>query len=193
MRNLLIAAIIVVMMFVSSCVVVENTCPQQNQTITEVELFSTDVLTLLDEGRLSSTKVTVDGVKLGDSFQDVVKRLGAPAIIDEYYDDAVLNAKYETADGKAAYIFHVENETVTRMVIREGVNDRLPSGSKIDMTLEEITARFGKPDRSEDVSLGTSGYRAYYYDSLGLEIYHQRKKMIGFALVAPRPVVASAQ
>lgn len=193
MRLLTIIAVLT-MMLLSGCIVVENTCDDPTQPTPVItpgdtyELFTDDALTLIDQKKITSDQVTVDGVSLGDDFNKIVQLLGPPNVIDEFYDDNVINAKYENEEGSTMYIFHLENDSVTRIVIRGGANTRLPEGSKVKMDLATITSRFGKPDYTEDVLLANSGYRTYYYYTRGLEIYHVRKDMIGYALIAPGPV-----
>lgn len=191
-RNLWIIAIIVIML--SSCIVVESPCPAtQGDQVTVVaddryELLEDDALTLIDQRKITGDQVTVDGVGLGDGFQDLLDAIGTPQVIDEFYDDNIINAKYENEDGETTYIFHLENDSITRIVIRGGLNPRLPEGSKINIDLADITTRFGKPEFNEDVLLANSGYRTYYYYTRGLEIYHARKNMIGYAFVMPQEV-----
>jgi len=195
--RLLTIIVILSMMLLSSCIVVENTCPEQPVTTTAGptdmhELFEEDVLGLIDKKTITADKVTVDGVALGDKMQDLMEHIGVPQVIDEFFDEdgviGITNAKYETEDGRTLYIFHLENNSVSRIVLREGANERLPEGSKVKMDLATITTKFGKPDYTEDVLLANTAFRTYYYYTRGLEIYHKRKKMIGYAFIPSQPV-----
>ena len=192
MNRVVTLTVILCLVLLTSCIVVESACPPgtevQPSTDTRHELFEEDVLTLIDDDAITSNQVTVDGVGLGDSFQDLINAIGTPQVIDEYTEDNIINAKYENELDQTTYIFHFENDKVTRIVIRPGLNDRLPEGSKIDMDLSTITSRFGKPDFSEDVLLAHRGFRTYYYYPKGIELYHKAKKLIGYALVVPQLV-----
>ena len=149
------------------------------------ELFKTDVLDLIDKKQITSAQVTVDGVQLGDNFQEAIDKVGYPQYIDEFLDGVVLNAKYENEDGTTKYLLHFENNVLTRIVIRE-TTPGLIGTSVPDMDQAEITSRFGKPDASEDNAGNTVSFRTYYYYDLGLEVYHKRKHMIGYAFVMPQ-------
>lgn len=197
------------LLLLGGCITVDQACPepatgaQSNQsTMTTTPSTQphamgakelTDQALLSDLGKsISATDVTVNGVRLGDDFQQMLDMLGTPQVIDEFDGDDVINAKYENDEGFTSVIYHFEQGKISRIVVRGGLNDKLPSANQVNMTLDDITRTFGKPDKEEDVLLKDSGYRVYYYYDKGLEIYHVRKHMVGYALVPPQKAAEMA-
>lgn len=150
--------------------------PELNLTM--YELTNTDVLRLMDDNLITSKQVTVFGIKLGDPPSALIKKMGAPQYIDDFGD--VVNFKYEAPNtNETIIIFHMVNDEIKRIVIREGMQQVLINESRLGMNLRNITDKFGKPDKTQD----TIFVRTYSYDDLGLEINHRRKIMNSYAFV----------
>lgn len=170
----------------SACIIVE---PCDNTTVNatpdlqgEYDLTQTDVFALLKEGSIKSDQVSVGGVSLGGGFSDVSDSFGLPYSLEEY-EGGIVNARYvEPNTNLTTLIFHLENNSITRIVVRSPFNDNLHGDTVIDMKKDDMTAFFGKPDSFEDAtSLVT-----YYFNDMGLEMYLKRKNVIGFGLVPPK-------
>jgi len=148
-----------------------------------IELTGYDVLDLMDQRLITGDQVAVYGVKLGDSFTDMVKALNSPQYIDEYINLNIVNAKYTDQRLNATIIFHLEDDIIERITVKPGMNPALINRSKIGAwKLANITTAFGKPD----VTYDTQFIRVYEYHDLGLEIFHKRKSMYYYSFVRPQ-------
>jgi len=141
-----------------------------------------DILDMIDKNLITGAAVTVEGVKLGDSLPQVVSKLGAPQYIDEYHDVNIVNIQYNDDDGKSMFVFHLRDDKVARMTIKPAYNVKLVG--KTDMRkwhLHNITLAFGKPD----VTYDSSYFRVYEYHDKSMELFHRRKRLMGFSFVDP--------
>jgi len=139
--------------------------------LTNVDLFSLE--------NWNSYDVTVKGVALGDTLDQVEQILGDPDDV-QIYNPVVSTLVYKE-NGKDALLFYIANKQVRRIIIRPGFNDHLIGKTKIDYELRAIYDEFGIPDEQEDVSK----QRIFEYHSKGLEVYNRNKQMTAFALVPP--------
>lgn len=147
------------------------------------EITEHDVLTLIDDKQITGDQISYQGVKIGDSFTDMVRALDSPNYIDEYFDINVVNAKYTDDTGNATVLFHLKDDVVERITVRPGSNPVLVNRSKITgWSLDNITTSFGKPDHTYD----TQFIRVYEYHDLGFEIMHKRKSMYYYSFVRPK-------
>ena len=171
--------IILVVLFLAACIIK----PPEDLAKPTYEITEHDVLDLLDKKQITGDQVSYMGVKIGDSFTDMVRALDSPNVIDEYFDLNIVNAKYTDELGNATVLFHLQDDVVERITIRPGLNPDLINRSKIeDWSLDNITTSFGKPDYSYD----TQFIRVYEYHDLGFEIFHKRKSMYYYAFVRPK-------
>jgi len=121
---------------------------------------------------------------LGDPLPKVLKAFGPPHLIDEYAELGIVNVRYNNdIMNKTALIFNVVNDSIQRITIKEGFQPHLINNTEISRYhLHNITSTFGKPDHMYD----SKYIRVYEYHPEGLEIFHKRKHMTGFALVYPK-------
>ncbi len=147
------------------------------------ELTQYDVLELLSKKQIKSTNVAVRGIKLGDRFMDVKNKIGLPDYVEDYYDGKATNLKYEK-NGETSMIVHLENNIVTRIVVREGMNSELAGKSRIGMNIEDVTVTFGKPTEFEDSIFG----RTYRYKPRGLEVYMKKQHVFGYGFIMPEKI-----
>lgn len=146
------------------------------------EITETDVLGMLGKRLIKSTNVAIKGVKLGDRYLDVQDKLGLPDYVEDYADGNT-NLKYEK-NGEAYLIVHLSNNTVTRIVVRPGMNDMLSGKSKIGGTLEDMIKIFGKPSSFTD----TQFFVIYSFKPYGLEVYTKAKQIVSYGFVPPEQV-----
>lgn len=140
-----------------------------------------DVYDLFDQNLITSEQVTVKGVGLGDNLIHIFRAFGTESYIEEFQADNIVNVIYTNEDNKTMIIFHLVDSKVARIAIRKGMRDQLIGRTAEANELQDITRAFGKPDENVDLSK----FRIYTYHDKGLEIYHKRKKMIGFGLIPP--------
>ena len=145
------------------------------------ELAGDDVLELMRQDLLNSSFVSVKGVRLGDSAETVITKRGKP-VFSESPDAGLLNLRFENAAKVTDMIVHLENGTVTRIAVKEGMSPVLVNRSKMEYRKEDVTRALGKPDKIYD----TKYYHIFEYHPLGLEVYFKAKKMVGFGFVPPK-------
>ncbi len=142
-----------------------------------------DVFDLLDKKQITSENISVKGVALGDDLATVIESFGVPEFIDEFPEEGIMNVRYESEKNVSSVVFNLVNDSVERITVRGGFNPQLIGRSRLELwQLENITTSFGKPD----VSFDTQFARVYEYHDLGLELFHRRKQLQGFALVHPK-------
>ncbi|MFQ5620640.1 MAG: hypothetical protein ACE5FT_02230 [Candidatus Nanoarchaeia archaeon] len=147
------------------------------------DLTHEDILKLIDEGQITGAQVSVNGVHLGDPLPKVLKAFGPPHYIDEYQELGIVNVRYDNKEiNKTALIFNVVNDSIQRITVKAGFAPHLINSSKMNYHLHNITSTFGKPDKMYDSQF----IRVYEYHPEGLEIFHRRKRMRGFAFVYPK-------
>lgn len=127
----------------------------------------------------TSDDVSVLGVQLGDTMDDVIDKAGYPDIRTDYPNST--NFEYGdslTLNSTGLLInFNADNE-VQRMTLRSPFNRFLQGTTKIGHSKEKLFARFGNPDRAALFSKLT----VYSYDDIGLDLHLSSKKQVGFSL-----------
>lgn len=152
-----------------------------NVISTTYDVTEADVYDLFDKNLITSAQVTVKGVGLGDNLLEVFRAFGRDSYFEEFPEDNIVNVRYANEQNKTMVIFHLVNNSVERIAIKDGLRDELIGRTAERRQLQNITLSFGKPDKSEDVF----NFRIYTYSDKGLEIYHRRKRMFGFGLIPP--------
>ena len=145
------------------------------------DVTEADVYDLFDKNLITSKQVTVQGVGLGDNLLEVFRAFGRDSSFEEFPEDNIINVRYANDQNVTTVIFHLVNNSVERIAIKDGLRDELIGRTAERRQLQNITLSFGKPDKSEDVF----NFRIYTYSDKGLEIYHRRKRMFGFGLIPP--------
>ncbi len=167
-----------------ACAQTSTDTPSGAATAEQVEITERDVVPLLFNESLNSTQVTVRGVQLGDSKQNVTAALGAPYNFTRF--DDVLNYYYRGGNG-TALIVHMENETVTRITLQQPFNEQLHGKTVINETKSGIYRDLGLPD-SKDIAFK---YIIFEYEKEGVEIITFRGDEFGFSLLPPDKVSES--
>ncbi len=128
------------------------------------ELTESDVFANID---FQGYRVSVFNVKLGDSYQTVIKKIGRPDV-QQLHPPNIVNWEYSTkidTDG-SGLIIHMEGGVVTSFTVKKPFNKYLSGNSKIQGEKEDIYRIFGKPDRLKI----NYPFTYYYYDNKGLDV-----------------------
>ncbi len=150
-----------------------------------IELTQDDGLARVDEFKANASVFRLKGIQIDSTMEEIIKAWGNPSSIESFPELDVINIKYNSREiNQTVVIFHVVNNSVRRVVLKEGANSFLVGKSKINYTKNDIITTFGKPDKEEITKFAT----IYYYYPEGLEIYHKRKHMIGWGFVAPQEI-----
>ena len=154
-----------------------------NKIESKYEITKTDIFAAKD---FVGEEVSVKGVIIGDTFDEVIEKIGYPDSQTEFPPD-IRNLEY----GKkfdlegTALIIHLKNNVVDRITIKPLFNDFLVGKTKIDYTKAQMYNLFGKPDNIEFLRISPGSvllYRLYSYDEYGLEVTVRKNVMNGFSL-----------
>jgi hypothetical protein len=148
------------------------------------DLTKEDVFAL--EG-IKSNEITVFGVKLGDTTNEVVDKIGEPDSKSFYEENNVANFEYGAAIGleDLGLIFHFENYVVTRITVLSPMNKFLHGLTKIGEDKEHVYRTLGIPDdQRSEASTTLINYRVFMYTERGIEIFLTADGENRFSLVA---------
>ena len=138
------------------------------------ELTESDVFANSD---FQGYKVSVFDVKLGDSYQDVIKKIGRPDV-QQLHPPNIVNWEYSTkidTDG-TGLIVHMESGVVTSFTVKKPFNKYLSGDSKIQGEKEDLYRIFGKPDRLNI----NYPFTYYYFDNKGFDVITDAGDINGF-------------
>jgi len=134
------------------------------------EIARDDVFTL-SKGNFTSTEISFLGVKLGDSYDEVVSRLGLPNMEFTPYDNSYKNLDYGKRLGinnpAPALSIHLENDSVTRITVKLPLRKYLQGNTSLGQPKEIIYALLDVPDYQSSIT----NYRVFHYVEKGLELY----------------------
>ncbi|MDP4012617.1 MAG: hypothetical protein Q8R00_03365 [Candidatus Nanoarchaeia archaeon] len=143
----------------------------------EYELKGNDIFANLKD--FNNMRVSILGIKLGDTSEVVLEKLGKPDI-QQIHPPNVLNWEYgdkiET-DG-VGLIVHMEGGIVTSLIVKKPFNKYLVGASKIEGVKEDIYRKYGKPDRLEI----HYPFTYYYYDNEGFDVIADAGKINGYVI-----------
>mgnify|MGYP001589092655 CR=1 FL=1 len=152
-----------------------------------VEITETDVFSLPD---YHSLEITVNGVKLGDSEQQVLTKLGQPDNTNTYNDaeGKIVNFEYKKAieTEKIGLVIHTVNDRVQRITIKQPFNKYLKGKTRIvpEYEKEDLFELLGTPTSKEIMK----PFTVYRFEDKGIEVFYNEKGWNGFALVVPKEV-----
>src|SRR3989344_2580913 len=158
------------------------TSTEKPMEITETDLFSMP--------KYHSLNVTVLGIRLGNTEEQVMTTLGKPDTINTYQDQTgeIANFEYKTLLGteKIGLVVHLENGIVERITFKQPFNKYLKGKTRIvpEYGKEELFNLFGKPTSKRVMK----PFQIYNYEDRGLEILFHEEGWDGFTLVRPKEV-----
>lgn len=191
MKKILFAAIIFAILILSGCgteptvtggVIADNIAARPHKEPGVVyELTETDIHYYAD---LVAEDISILGVKLGDSYDDVILKLSVPDIEKSYNDGEIKNLEYETSIGTdgVGLLLHFEEDMLTRMSAFKPFNKYLIGKTVIDHDKRGVYDLFGMPERFRDEEF----FRIFAYDSKGIDAFVRRGQMVGFSFHLPQ-------
>jgi len=146
--------------------------------ITEVDLFSIKDFSPYD--------VSVYNLKLGETTEDMLNKLGTPDIQNDFQPD-ITNYEYGKALDleKTGLIIHTRSGIIKSINFKEPFNKFLKGKTKVDYKKEEIYWMFGKPDELTKVPLTENSILMITnikYKNQGLVFSIRKNKVIGFSI-----------
>jgi hypothetical protein len=147
------------------------------------EIAEDDVF-MLSMGNFTSTEISFLGVMLGDSYEDVLGRLGIPDVLfipaDESYKNMEYRKKIGIGDKISGISFHLENDTVTRITVKSPFKKYMHGNTSIGTDKEIIYYLLDVPDYQDFVSV----LRVFHYVEKGVDVYFKNRYVdrISFSL-----------
>jgi hypothetical protein len=137
---------------------------------TKYEVAKDDFI-MLSKGNFTSTEISVLGIKLGDSADDVRKTIGVPDTEFIAADKSYRNIEYGRRIGinstDTAITFHIENGTVTQINLRRLFNKYLQGNSTIGKDKNFVYAYIGIPDYQDFLA----NHKVFHYVEKGMNLY----------------------
>jgi len=148
------------------------------------EIAKDDVFTI-SKGNFNSTELSFLGVMLGDSYDDVILRLGEPDAEPNTGDQGYKNLDYNKRIGingtVAAMTLHFENDTLTRVTIKPLFNKYLHGNTTLGQSKEYVYAVFDVPDYQSFLSY----LKVFHYVEKGVEFYFRAKNVDVVSFIMP--------
>ncbi len=147
--------------------------PKSTPLNPKFEITQSDVIA----SDLNAKEITFFGAKLGDTRDAVVENLGKPDYMKTYsgnVENIEYSTKFEMAD--VGLLFHLENEIVTSIVVKQPFNKYLHGDTVIDWTKDEMLQRFGSADSAEM----QYPFKIYTYNDRGIKFIIDRKEQNGW-------------
>jgi hypothetical protein len=143
---------------------------------TKYEIAKDDVFSL-SKGNLTSADISFLGVKLGDSYEYLLKTLGQPDTMLIPADKSYKNLNYRTKIGinstESGITFHVENDTVEIITIRPSFSKYMQGNTSFGLKRDYFYQYFGEPNYM-DFALDV--YKVFHYMEKGVDIYLRADK-----------------
>lgn len=146
--------------------------------ITETDIFSLPTV--------SAKEISVKGVMLGDTQEQVIEKLGNP---DKQFSPkpSIINMEYGNQLGlfDIGLIVQLRDGKVRKMALKEPMNALLIGKTKIIHTKEEIYFLVGKPDETLFVPITPTSalvYRLLQYKEKGIEVIIRKDQENGFTI-----------
>ena len=169
MKKVLLSLFVLIILIGCSVPFTGRSNNKEKYEITEIDIVSI----IRNEEELSSDQITILGIKLGDSEEEVEKKIGKPDIRNtDYQLDNIINLEYSSQLGLngTGIIIHLEDSEVTRMTILKPFNEKLVGLTKLGKSKEEIYAYFGKPDSIDRMVKGSRvEFKTFVYTN-GIEV-----------------------
>ncbi len=182
-------ALVVLVVLLSGCLRLEHSGQVTNsKRVAKYELSKVDIFSL--EQPWSGEDVSVFGVQLGDTKDDVIEKVGLPDLKTEYPGSTNFEYSRGLAMPKIGLLFHFTGDTLTRMTFKEPFNRFLHGKTKIGaLDKDAIYREFKAPSKLQLLTFFTM----YTYKDKGLEIFLNGRKMNGFSLVSQEGITELAE
>jgi hypothetical protein len=187
-RRGIIFMVVVLLVLLPGCLRLDYTEDASSKKNTaKYEITKIDIFSL--ENPWTSKEVSVFGVQLGDTKEDVVEKIGLPDLRTDYTDSSNWEYSKGLAMPKIGLLFHFIGEKLVRITFKASFNRFLSGKTKIgSLDKEAIYREFRAPSKLQLLTFFTM----YTYEEKGLEIFLNGRKMNGFSLVSPQGITELA-
>ena len=163
-----------------------NSSPDKIETTAKYEITETDIFSPENLHTFKAEEVSVKGVMLGDTIEEVTKKIGYPDKQTTATSECV-NMEYGKNFGlfDTGLIIQACADIVKKLTIRQPFNPLLQGKTRVIHTKEDIYHLVGKPDDTLFVPISPSSVialRVIQYKNQGLEFFFRRDDEVGFVL-----------
>ena len=184
--SLIIPALVAIFILAVIAVKISTDKPAQEENKSFIEVTTTDIFSPEYRDSIDSRYLSVMGVALGDTQEDIISKLGSP---DHSTTPApnTLNMEYGEKLGmdETGLIIQLINNQARKITVKQPFNIHLVGTTKIEHTKDEIYFTLGKPDEIYIVpeSPGSSkAFRLLQYQMKGIEVLIDRNEETGFSI-----------
>ena len=147
------------------------------------EITETDILSL---SKIKSSQVSVKGVFLGDSMEQVIEKIGYPDGQQAFPPD-ITNMEFGKRLNleETGLILHFKGEILTRITIKDSMNELLVGKTKVGGTKTELFSLLGAPDSIEKIPVAPEStllVSLYTYEDKGIELLIRKNKQNALSL-----------
>ncbi|MFH0869759.1 MAG: hypothetical protein V1866_01735 [archaeon] len=150
------------------------------------EILEDDIFTLAN-GSFNSSEISFLGVKIGDSYEQIIKAVGIPDVMYVSADKSYRNLEYGKKIGinstLTAITYHVENDTLTQVIIRRQFKRYMNGNTSIDVDKDTLYRLIDTPDY---IDFQLSIYKVFHYVEKGVDIYLKGDNAHIFVFKMPR-------
>jgi len=149
------------------------------------ELTTTDVLAIEN---LQGDQVTLKGIKLGSTQQQVLDAIGYPDAQNFYAPD-IINMEFGKAFGlnETGVILQFKEDALEKITVNKAFNEFLQGKTKLQYFKDEFLITFGKPDEVKQMPLVEGSpivIRVYTYKE-GIQFTTRRGEQIALSFIEP--------
>jgi len=179
----IILAVIIVLVLISLVISLIPYKAVPTKSTAKYEITKDDIFSISD---FNGNDVSVMGIKVGDTVNDVISTLGEPDLRSNY-ENLVSNFEYSKAIGlkETGLIVSLEANIVTSITIRKPFNKYLVGKTIIDYTKDNIYNIFGIPDKTIFTPIEEGSFvviRLMRYSNKGIEFIIRKNEVLGFSL-----------
>lgn len=150
------------------------------------EIIEDDIFTLTN-GSFNSSEISFLGVKLGDSYEQVLKALGVPDVMFVSPDKSYRNLEYGRKIGinssLTAITYHVENDTLTQVTLHPQFARYLNGNTTIGTEKDTLYRLLDTPDY---IDFQLEIFKVFHYVEKGVDLYLKGDNVGIFTFKMPR-------
>lgn len=149
------------------------------------EIAEEDIFTMT-MGNFTSEEISFFGLMLGDSYEQVLERLGVPDVMSIPPDESYKNMEYRNKIGiggkESGLTFHLEEDIVTRITVKPPFKKYMYGNTSIGTDKELIYTVLDLPDYQDFMNV----YRIFFYVEKGVEVYLRNRYVDRISFIPPR-------
>ena len=154
---------------------------------TQEKIYEATTVDVLSIPHIKASQVSIKGVKLGDTLEDVLKKLGYPDKQQIFQPD-ITNVEYSKKLGmeESGLILHFKGDILARMTLKAPFNQHLIGMTKVNNTKTQLFNLLGKPDIVKKVPIAPGSFllmSLYVYENRGIELLIRKDEQNALSFV----------